>query len=73
VEAAKKRWGAKEAEEAALTLEISELKKTIGEAGEQLSSTEEAIKGFAGIVFLPARACSSRVYILLFVLQNSFA
>ena len=31
VDAAKKQWGAKEAEEAALTMEIDELKKAIDE------------------------------------------
>ena len=31
VDAAKKQWGAKEAEEAALTMEIAELKKAIEE------------------------------------------
>ena len=39
-EAAKKQWGAKEAEEASLTLEISELKKSIEEAENQLKNNK---------------------------------
>ena len=46
LDAAKKEWGTKEAEEAALTLEISELKKSIEEANEQLKSVHESVEKF---------------------------
>jgi chromosome segregation ATPase len=46
LDAAKKKWNEKEAEEASLKLEISELKKSIEESVEQIRVTTEAIAGF---------------------------
>ena len=45
LEAAKKKWNEKEAEEASLKLEISELKKSIEESLDQIRVTKEAIEG----------------------------
>ena len=45
LDAAKKNWNEKEAEEASLKLEISELKKSIEESLEQIRITKEAIEG----------------------------
>ena len=44
-EAAKNAWTDKEAEEAALKLEITQLQKNLEEESQQLASTEEAIQG----------------------------
>ena len=42
---AKSKWSEREAEEARIKLEIEELKKTIGEAVDQLKTCDEAIEG----------------------------
>ena len=44
-DAAKSAWTDKEAEEAALKLEIAQLQKNLEDENQQLASTEEAIKG----------------------------
>ena len=45
-ETAKSAWADKEAEEAGLKLEISQLQKNLEDENKQLASTEEAIQGF---------------------------
>jgi hypothetical protein len=45
MEESKGRWSDKEAEEASLKLEISELKKSIADAEQQLVACDEAVKG----------------------------
>ena len=45
LEASKKQWSVKEAEEDALKLELKDLEKSIQEAKEQIRACEEAIKG----------------------------
>ena len=48
VESAKAKWSAKEGEEAALRMEIQELKASIAKAEEEIKSCEEAVSGFEG-------------------------
>merc|ERR1712141_579140 len=45
-EAAKSAWTEREAEEAALKLEITQLQKNLEDENKQLESTEEAIQGY---------------------------
>ena len=42
---AKSKWSEREAEEARIKLEIEELKKTIGEAVDQLETCDKSIEG----------------------------